>query len=75
LGLTPATRRYKAHSYMVNNHEVTSMTERDTERDTWRSHGEAMCVVVPVFRYLSFSTTSIRNSIDNHSNGLYKCIL
>jgi len=61
LGLTQATRRYKAHSYAVNTHEVTTLTERDTRRDTQRSHVEAMCAVAPVFRYLSFSTSSIRN--------------
>ena len=77
--MTPATHQDKAHSYAVHNHEVTSLTERDTgrdtRRDTWRRHGEAIFVVAPVFRYLSFSTTSIRNSIENYSNELYKCIL
>jgi len=71
----PATRRYKAHPYTVNNHEVTSLTERDTRRDTRSSHGEAMCAVAPLVRYLSFSTPSIRNSIENYSNRVYKCIL
>jgi len=63
LGLTPATRRYKAHSYVVNNHEVTILTKRDsrrgtqrnTLRDTRRSHGEAICALPPVF-------SRIRNS-------------
>ena len=65
--MTPATHRYKPNSYVVNNHEVTSLTERDTWRDTRSCHGEAICVVALVFRYLSFSTTSIRNSIENYS--------
>jgi len=36
LGLTPATRRYNAHCYAVNNHEVTTLTKRNRERDTRR---------------------------------------
>ena len=59
----PATCRYKAHSYAVNNHEGTTLTEMDTWRDTWRSHGEAMSEVPPIF-------TSIRNSIEDYLNGL-----
>ena len=66
LGLTPAIRLYKAHSYAVNNHEVTTFTTRVTRRDTslQRSHGEVMCEVPPVFR-------RIRNSIENHLNEPY----
>jgi len=74
----PATRRYKAHSYAVNNHEVNTLSGRDTRRntrrntgrDTWRtrSHREAMSLseVPPVF-------SRIRNSIDDYLNGLYEC--
>ena len=71
MGLTPATHRYKVIAYAVNYHEVTSLTGRDTRR----RHVEDMCAVMPVFRYLNFSTTSIRNSIETNSKGQYKCIL
>jgi len=68
--MAPATRPYKAHSYAVNNHEVTTLsgrdTRRDTRRDTWRSHKEAMSEVPPVF-------SRIRNSIKDYLNGLYEC--
>jgi len=70
--MTPATPRYKAHSYSVNDHEVTTLTRRDTwrntRRDTWRtrSHKEAMSEVPPVF-------SGIRNSIEGYLNGLYEC--
>ena len=64
--MPPATRRYKAHSYAVNNHEVTTLTGRDTRRDTWRSHREAMSEVLPVF-------SRIRNSIEDYLNGPYEC--
>jgi len=60
--MTPATRRYKAHSYAVNSHEVTTLTERDTQR----RHGEAMSEVPSVF-------SRIRNSIEDYLNGLYEC--
>jgi len=65
--MTPATRRYKAHSYAVNNHEVNTLTGRDTRRNTWRdtwrtrSHREAMSEVPPVF-------SRIRNSIEDYLN-------
>jgi len=61
-----APRRYKAHSYAVNNHEVYSLTGRDTRRDTKRSHREAMREVPPLF-------SRIRNSIEDYLNGLYVC--
>jgi len=78
--MTPATRRYKAHFYAVNNHEVNTLSGRDTRRntrrdtqtntwrDTWRtrSHREAMSEVPPVF-------SRIRNSIEDYVNGLYEC--
>jgi len=70
--MTSATRRYKAHSYAVNNHEVNTLTGRDTwrntRRDTWRtqSHREAMSEVSPVL-------SRIRNSIEDYLNGLYEC--
>ena len=68
--MTPATRRYKAHSYAVNNHEVNTLTgrntQRDTQRDTRRRHREAMSEVPPVF-------SRIRNSIEDYLNGLYEC--
>jgi len=80
--MTPATRRYKAHADAVNNHEVNTLTGRDTgrntrrdtqrntQRDTWRtwSHREAMSEVPPVF-------SRIRNSIVDYLNGLYECII
>jgi len=61
--MTPATRRYKAHSYAVNNHEVNTLTGRDTWRT--QSHREAMSEVPPVF-------STIRNSIEHYLNGLYE---
>ena len=64
-GTTPATGRYKAHSYAVNNHEVNTLTRRDTRRNTWRSHREAMSELPPEF-------SRIRNSIENYLNGLYE---
>jgi len=64
--MTPATRRHRAHSYAVNNHEVKTLTGRDTRRDTRRSHTEAMSEVPPVF-------SRIRNSIEKYLNGLYEC--
>jgi len=64
--MAPATRPYKAHSYAVNNHEVTTLTGRDTRRDTWRSHREAMSEVQPVF-------SRIRNSIEDYLKGQYEC--
>ena len=76
--MTPATRRYKAHSYAVNNHDVNILTGRDTRRnslrntgrntrrDTWGSHREAMSEMPPVF-------SRIRNSIEDYLNGLYEC--
>ena len=70
--MTPATRRYKAYCYAVNNHEFNTLTGRDTQRntqrDTWRtwSHREAMIEVPPVF-------SRIRNSIEDYLNGLYEC--
>jgi len=77
--MTPATRRYKAHSYEVNNYEVNTLSGRDTwrntrrdtrrnrRRDTWRtrSNSEAMSEVPPVF-------SRIRNSIEDYLNGLYE---
>ena len=63
LGLTPATRRYKAHSYAVNNQEVNTLTGRNTRRDTGRSNRECMSGVLPVFG-------RIRNSIEDYLNGL-----
>jgi len=70
--MTPATHRYKAHFYAVNNHEVNTLsgrdTRRNTRRDTWRtqSHREAMSEVPPVF-------SRIRNLIEDYLNGLYEC--
>jgi len=68
--MTPATRRHKAHSYAINNHEVNTLTgrdtQRDTPRDTRRSHRQAMSEVPPVF-------SRIRNSIEDYLNGLYEC--
>jgi len=52
--VTPATSRYKAHSYTVNYHEVNTLTGRDTRR----SHREAMSEVPPGFG-------RIRNSIED----------
>jgi len=71
--MTPATRQYKAYSYAVNNHEVTTLTkrdtlrdtQRDTLRDTQRSHGEVMCEVPPVF-------TRIRNSVEDYLHRLFE---
>jgi len=59
--MTPATCQYKAHSYAVNNHEVNTLTGRDTRRDTRRSHREAMSEVPPVFSIIS-------NSIEDYLN-------
>jgi len=70
--MAPATRRYKAHSYAVNNHEVNTLTARDTRRNTprntsrTRSPREVMIEVPPVF-------SRIRNSIEDYLNGLYEC--
>jgi len=64
--MTLATRRYKVHSYAVNNHDVNTLTGRDTRRDTSRSHREAMSEVPPVFSRIS-------NSIDDYLNGIYEC--
>jgi len=64
--MTPATRRHKAHSYAINNHEVNTLTERDTRRDTRRSHRQAMSEVPPVF-------SRMRNSIEDYLKGLYEC--
>jgi len=64
--MTPATHRYSAHSYAFNNHEADTLTGRDTQRDTRRSHREAMSEVPPVF-------SRIRNSIEDNLNGLYEC--
>jgi len=64
--MTPATRRYEAHSYAVNNHEVTTLTGKDTRRDTWRSHREPMSEVPPVFSRMT-------NSIEDYLNRLYEC--
>jgi len=64
--MTPATRRHKAHSYTINNHEVNTRTGRDTRKDTRRTHREAMTEVPPVF-------SRIRNSIEDYPNGLYEC--
>jgi len=64
--MTPATRRYKATSYEVNNHEVNTPTGRDTWRVTRRSHGQAMSEMPPVF-------SRIGNSIEDYLNGLYEC--
>jgi len=67
--MTPATRRYDAHSYAVNNHEVNTLTgrgaRRDTRKDKRESHREAMSEVPPVF-------SRIRNSIEDYQNGLYE---
>jgi len=60
--MTPATRRHKAHSYAINNHEVNTLTKRDTRR----SHRQAMSEVPPVF-------SRIRNSIEDYLKGLYEC--
>jgi len=62
LGMTLAPRRYKAHFYAANTHEVTTLTEIDTRR----RHGETMSEVPPVFSW-------IRNSIEDYPNGLYEC--
>jgi len=66
LGLTPATHRYKVYFYVVNYHQVTTLTEGDTLcdtlRDTWRdtntlsSQREVLCVV-------QHGPSRIRNSI------------
>jgi len=68
--MTPATRRHTAHYYAINNHEVNTLTGRDTwrdtRRDTSRSHRQAMSEVPPVF-------SRIRNSIEDYLNGLYEC--
>jgi len=64
--MTQATRWYEAHSYKVNNHEVNSLTGRDTRRDTRRSHREAMREVPPLF-------SIIRYSMEDYINGLYEC--
>jgi len=66
--MTLATRRHKAHSYAINNHEVNTRTGRDTRRNTRRSHRQAMSVVPPVF-----TSSRIRNSIEDYLNGLYEC--
>jgi len=60
---------------LTNTHEVTTLPERDMGGDSGRSCGEVLSVVPPVFGYLSFSTSSIRNSIEDYSNGLYQCIV
>ena len=70
--MTPATRRHKAHSYVINNHEVNTLTGRDTRRDTRRntrrSHRQAMSEVPPLL-----TSSKIRNSIEDYLNGLYEC--
>jgi len=60
--MTPATHRHKAHSSAVNNHEVNTLTGRDTRR----SHRQAMSQVPPVF-------SRIRNSLEDYLYGLYEC--
>ena len=37
LRITHATPQFKADFYAVNKHEVTALTERDTQMDTPRS--------------------------------------
>jgi len=64
--MTPATRRYKAHFYAINNYDVNTLTGRDTRRDTRRSYREAMSEVPPVFSRIS-------NSIEDYLNRLYEC--
>jgi len=59
--MTPATRQHKAHSYVIDNHDVNTLTGRDTRRDTRRSHREAMSEVPPV-------ASRIRNSIQDDLN-------
>jgi len=66
--MTPATRRHKAHSYAINNYEVNTLTGRDTRRDTRWSHRQAMSEVPPVF-----TSSRIRNLIEDYLNGLYEC--
>jgi len=49
-------------------HEVTILTERDTQRYTKTSHGEALSLVPPVF-------SRITNSIEDYLNGQYECTI
>jgi len=63
----PATRRYRAHSYGVNTHDLTTVTERDAGR----GYGEAISEVLPVFRSFSLSS-SIRYLIEDCLNVLYE---